>query len=151
LEAAWETAERIGRFVGLSPQVEPGLSEVDSGQAAGLPLGVVLAGGPVPIPSTSAIFTPFDGGESYADMHMRTVKALNYLVEAAKGLTIAVVTHPGPIQSFLLAFLRLAIQQRDQLGLSCEPASLHHLQRDHAGYKEIVRLNDTAHLFKMGK
>lgn len=141
LEEATATAERIGPAVELAPVVLPDLREVDPGQLAGREIGPEA----LPAPRAGDIFTPFPGGESYAEMHVRVVKAVNALVQEAAGRTIAVVTHPGPIQAYLVAFLRYAIEQRAELHLCCDPASLHHLRRREDGRKEIVRLNDTGH------
>jgi broad specificity phosphatase PhoE len=148
LEEAAMTAERVGQAIGLTPVLLPDLCEVDTGELAGRPceemrLEAVLS------PRSADIFTPFPGGEAYAEMHVRVVKAVNALVQEAAGRTIAVVTHPGPIQAYLLAFLRYAIEQRSQLHLCCDPAALHHLRRQEDGRKEIVRLNDTGHLLVM--
>lgn len=141
LEEAATTAERVGQAIGLLPVVLPDLREVDSGELAGRPRQAVRLD-EVGSPRSADIFTPFPGGEAYAEMHVRVVKAINALVQEAAGQTIAVVTHPGPIQAYLLAFLRYAIEQRSELRLCCDPASLHHLRRREDGRKEIVRLND---------
>ncbi len=148
LQEAHETAERIARRLGLEVHLEPGLAEVDPGTLAGRPLAALTAEPAGLLPTTGEIFRPFPDGESFADMHIRAVGTINRLVERAGGRTVALVTHPGPIQAFWLAFLRYAIQQRDQLSLRCDPASLHHLRRDPGGRKEVVSLNDTAHLFE---
>ncbi len=142
---AQETATRVGARLGLAPQPVPELREVDGGELVGRPRAF-LSAPPLGLPRSSDIFTAFPGGESYVEMHVRVVKAVNALVSGAAGRTIAVVTHPGPIQAFILAFLRYAIEQRAELRICCEPASLHHLRRREDGRKEVVRLNDTGHL-----
>ena len=141
LEEAWETAAHVGSQIGLSPAQVDDLRELDPGELAGR-----ARAGPLGPPRPGDIFAPFPGGESYVEMHVRAVNAINRLVEEAAGQTIAVVTHPGPIQAYLLAFLRYAIEQRAELCLCCDPASLHHLRRREDGRKELVRLNDTGHL-----
>ncbi len=146
LQEAWETALRIGALVGLSPQPEPGLRDVNSGELAGRSLDEVEQERRMLLPPSNDIFTPFPGGESYAEMHVRVVKSVNRLVGTAGGETIALVSHPRPIQAYLLAFLRYAIEQRVELCLCADPASLHHLRRGTHGRKEIVRLNDIGHL-----
>jgi broad specificity phosphatase PhoE len=147
LEEAAATAARLGQVLGLAPIMLPDLREVDPGELAGRPRHEVrLEAGARP--RSADIFTSFPGGESYAAMHVRVVKSINTLVQEAAGRTIAVVTHPGPIQAYLLAFIRYAIEQRGELRLCCDPASLHHLRRREDGRKEIVRLNDTGHLLE---
>jgi len=146
LAEAWETATILGLGLGLSPQPEPDLQEVDCGDLCGRPLAQVQARVAGLLYPGGDIFTPFPNGESYAEMHVRVVQTINRLIAAAGEDTIAVVTHPGPIQAYLLAFLRYAIEQRAELRLRCAPTSLHHLRRDPQGRKEIVCLNDTAHL-----
>ena len=145
LEEAAETAAGIGSALGLTPVLLPDLREVDPGELAGRLRREEDAEAAMR-PRSADIFTPFPGGESYAEMHVRVVKAVNALAQEAAGQTVAVVTHPGPIQAYLLAFLRYAIEQRGELRLCCDPASLHHLRRRDDGRKEIVRLNDTGHL-----
>lgn len=144
---AWETAEIIGRRLGLDVRPEEDLREVNCGRLAGRPLEEARKDFPALFPPGNDIFSPFPEGESYAEMHVRVVKAINRIVAASGEETVALVTHPGPIQAFLLAFLRYAIEQRSELALGCDPASLHHFRRDAEGRKEIVRLNDTAHQF----
>ncbi len=143
---AWETAGTLGRALSLDVRPEEDLREVNSGRLAGRPLEEARKEFPGLFPPGNEIFSPFPEGESYAEMHVRVVKALNRIVAASGEETVAIVTHPGPIQAFFLAFLRYAIEQRGELTLGCAPASLHHFRRGADGRKEIVRLNDTAHL-----
>jgi broad specificity phosphatase PhoE len=151
LQAAQETALLIGEVLGLAPPQEiPNLKAQDSGELAGQPLAEVRQSAPELLPPPRDIFSPFPGGESYVQMHLRVVNAINRLVEETEAETIAIVTHPGPIQAFLLAFLRFSIGQRTELDLACDTASLHHLRRAADGRKQIVRLNDTAHLVGLG-
>ena len=110
LEEARETAARVGEVLGIQPQDEPDLRGLDSGELAGRPLAEVRREVPILLPPSGDIFSPFPGGESYAEMHVRVVNAINQLVASAAGRTIAVVTNPRPIQAFLLAFLRYAIE-----------------------------------------
>ncbi len=147
LQEAWETASCLGRWLQLEPQPAPDVGELDCGLLAGLALAQLQQRDtPVLSPPAGDIFTPFPDGESYTAMHLRVVKAVNGLVERAGDRTVAIVTHPGPIQSYWLAFLRYAIEQRAELNLRCDPASLHHIRRTAAGHKEVVRLNDIGHL-----
>jgi broad specificity phosphatase PhoE len=146
LDEAWETAGLVGRALGMPARPEPDLREMDGGRLAGRPLEQVRSEMPGLFPPCGDIFSAFPDGESYADMHVRVVKAINGIVAAADDRPVAVVTHPGPIQAFWLAFLRYAIEQRSELKLRCDPASLHHFRRGADGRKEIVRLNDTGHL-----
>ncbi|MGB9724378.1 MAG: histidine phosphatase family protein [Chloroflexia bacterium] len=148
--SAWETAGYIGRTLGLAVRPEDDLREVNCGRLGGRPLEEARREAPGLFPPGSDIFSPFPEGESYAEMHVRVVRAVNRIVDEAGEEPVAVVTYPGPIHAFLLAFLRYAIEQRAELGLGCDPASLHHLRRGPEGRKEIVCLNDTAHLVAPG-
>ncbi len=143
---ARETAEFIGRALGLAVRPEEDLREVNAGRLGGRPLEEARREFPGLFPPGNDIFSPFPEGESYAEMHVRVVKALNRIAAASGEETVAIVTHPGPIHAFFLAFLRYAIEQRGELALGCDPASLHHFRRGGDGRKEIVRLNDVAHL-----
>jgi broad specificity phosphatase PhoE len=149
LQAARETALSIGEALGLTPQEAADLQAQDSGDLAGEPLAQIGEDRPELLPPYRDIFSAFPGGESYVQMHLRVVNAINRLIEGNRENTIAIVTHPGPIQAFSLAFLRFSIGQRTELELACDAASLHHLHRGTDGRKRIVHLNDTAHLMDL--
>ena len=149
LQAARETALSIEKALGLTQSETAELQAQDTGELAGEPLAVVRQSLPKLLPPHQDIFSAFPGGESYVQMHLRVVNAINRLIEEHREHTVAVVTHPGPIQAFSLAFLRFSIGQRTELDLACDSASLHHLHSGTDGRKRIVRLNDTAHLLDL--
>lgn len=101
LDRARETAEILGRVVGLAPVLDPRFRELDVGKWSGLRreeieardpelLARFEAGGPEVRPG---------GGESRLEIRQRVRAAAKELREAYAGQRIALVTHLGVIRA----------------------------------------------------
>jgi probable phosphoglycerate mutase len=99
LERAKETAAPIGTALGIRPKVARGLLECDFGEWTGAELAKLMK---LPewrtvqrAPSTFR----FPGGESFTEMQVRIVTALDQLRRAHPGGTIVCVSHADPIKA----------------------------------------------------
>jgi probable phosphoglycerate mutase len=99
LERARETAAPIARARGLRPKVEPGLLECDFGDWTGRELKQLMK-----LPEWSTVQRApstfrFPGGESFSEMQLRIVTALERLRAAHPGGTVVAVSHADPIKA----------------------------------------------------
>jgi probable phosphomutase (TIGR03848 family) len=99
LERARETAAPIARARGLRPKVEPGLLECDFGDWTGRELKQLMK-----LPEWSTVQRApstfrFPGGESFSEMQLRIVTALEKLRTAHPGGTVVAVSHADPIKA----------------------------------------------------
>jgi probable phosphoglycerate mutase len=99
LERARETAAPIGRVRGMRPIVDKGLLECDFGEWTGAELATLMK-----LPEWSTVQRApstfrFPGGESFTEMQVRIVSALDRLRAAHPGGTIVCVSHADPIKA----------------------------------------------------
>lgn len=99
LERAKETAAPIGKALGLRPKVERGLLEADFGEWTGAELKQLMK-----LPEWRTVQRApssfrFPGGESFIEMQLRIVTALDRLRSKHPGGTIVCVSHADPIKA----------------------------------------------------
>ena len=99
LERARETAAPIGRATGRKPQVERGLLECDFGEWTGASLRRLMRKREWSTVQRAPSSFRFPGGESFTEMQMRIVTALERLRAAHPGGTIVCVSHADPIKA----------------------------------------------------
>lgn len=99
LERARETAAPIGKAVGLRPKVDRGLLECDFGDWTGAELKKLMK---LPewrtVQKAPSTFR-FPNGESFIEMQVRIVSALDRLRAAHPGGVIVCVSHADPIKA----------------------------------------------------
>jgi probable phosphomutase (TIGR03848 family) len=99
LERARETAAPIGKAVGLKPKIERGLLECDFGDWTGSELKTLMK---LPewrtVQKAPSTFR-FPSGESFTEMQVRIVSALDKLRSLHPGGTIVCVSHADPIKA----------------------------------------------------
>lgn len=99
LERTRETAAPIGRALGLRPKVERGLLECDFGDWTGAKLKDLFK---LPewrtVQKAPSTFR-FPNGESFIEMQVRIVSALDRLRARHQGGTIVCVSHADPIKA----------------------------------------------------
>jgi probable phosphoglycerate mutase len=103
LVRARETAEIIGKELGLPIQLDPRLREVDVGDWSGLTTPEIEQRYPDGLRRRREGGTGWEHGESYTVMGERVVAALHAIAEAHPGGRVLVVTHGGPMCSTWLA------------------------------------------------
>jgi len=150
LTRARETANLIGDMVRVVPTVETSLRELDAGALSRLSYEEAKVRFPdVILRGKSSGEGHIPGGESYADLHRRVAWGLERIIAQCLNQQIAVVTHGGPIVTYLRSFLGYESDQRNKPRFICDVASVHHLKIDEDGEKTVFCLNDSAHLAEM--
>ena len=146
LQRAWQTAERIGEALNLSPAPHAGLKEMNFGQISGITLDEFRACFPDLhkrwTDKMDLTFT-FPGGEQRAQFFQRVGEAMDEIVERHPDQKVVVVTHGGTLRACLVHYLPTEFSQwwTYELG-NC---SLTRLEVREGRVKLLV-LDDRAHL-----
>jgi broad specificity phosphatase PhoE len=104
LSRAAAAAAAIGEACGLSSIEVPDLREIDFGEVEGLRFEEFppeLQAGLLEQPTR----VRFPGGETFQELQLRVVAALDAIVQHHVNATVVVVTHAGPIRAALAAWL----------------------------------------------
>lgn len=121
---AVETAAAIAAPHGLEVCVEPGLRELDFGELEGRTYDEIAAS--LPELYAAWMMTPtevrFPGGESYADLHGRSLAAVSTLRTAHDGQTVVAVAHGGVVRAVLSEVLGMPAERIFRLAV--DPASI---------------------------
>ena len=143
---ARQTAEKIARRLDLTPGVVPELHECDVGEWEGLDWKTIKERFPeahrkfVDDPGEN----PYLGGESYSDVLKRTKPALERLLDAHPGESIAVVAHNVVNRAFLSHLLGLDTRLAPKIA---QANCCVNLIRRRAGQRmELLTLNGVFHL-----
>jgi XTP/dITP diphosphohydrolase len=101
LQRARQTAEIVGRTLGLVPSTDPRLRELDVGRWAGLTRGEIEALDPEPLRRFEAEDAEVraGGGESRAEIRARVRRAFRELARTYAGERLIVVTHLGVVRA----------------------------------------------------
>ncbi len=145
LERAKETAAPIGRAVGIRPKVDRGLLECDFGEWTGRQLRDLMK---LPewrtvqrAPSTFR----FPGGESFTEMQVRIVSALDRLRGRHPGGTIVCVSHADPIKAAVAHALGTHLDLFQRIVVSTCSISV---MAWHAGGPVVLSVNSTGESLK---
>lgn len=144
---ARQTAEIAGQPLGLAPQFDQRWREIDLGRWQGLTLAEVDAGWPDAWRLREQDLPRGDTGETGAQLHARTVAALDDLHRTHPGRTIAVVCHGGNVRTALMLTPQLVARDEglDPRHMPIPNTSVTILRRDDAGlHAELIC--DVAHL-----
>lgn len=143
---ARNTAEIISPIVGLEPIMMPELREIDVGQWEGLTPEELYRRFPEHMREydRDPARTVRRGGESYAQLQERALKAMQSMYDAHMGEeTVLAVTHGGTIRAILCHVIGLDLNNFGRMWL--DNGSLSEIRHGMHGWR-LVRLNDTAHL-----
>ena len=146
LNRAWETAEIVGDYVGLTPMAEPGLREVYLGAWQGLSYEEAAA----QFADEWAAWRRGEdvrrgGGENYTDLQTRMLTTLERLARAHPDQTIACVSHGAAIKLFVAGVLGIPFTRLHAYHvMSNTGVCLVNFHPD-AGW-ELMTVNDTRHL-----
>jgi probable phosphoglycerate mutase len=142
---AFETAQIVGRELGLEPIKEPRLRESDVGQWTGKTWDEITASWPEQV---AAMLAGEDvrrgGGESYGEMQQRLAAALERMLEHHPGQTVLAVSHGAALRSLVAHALGASLAQMHRIAIGGNTA-LSVLRVQH-GALRLVSYNDTAHL-----
>jgi broad specificity phosphatase PhoE len=147
LQRAWETAGALAAAIGISSRPEPALREIDVGAWSGRTNAQIMAeDAEIYERIRSGEDVARGGGERFLDLYGRVIGAVERIVAAHPGATLALVSHGGPVRALLLH------AARDKVGLTHRPQRVHIgntsitvLSCDSDGW-EIEAVSDMAHL-----
>jgi broad specificity phosphatase PhoE len=148
LKRAMETADAIGREMGIAPIPVSGLREFNNGIAAGMSqeeahqYAQELTG-------SGLDWQPYPGAETWRTFYLRVSACMDGLIEDQDGLLL-LVTHGGTIVSIVYWWLQLRVDMLPSVSFHASPASVSVLRLNQWGERAIERLNDTAHLYAAG-
>jgi probable phosphoglycerate mutase len=118
LERARETAAPIARALGLRVRTAPGLLEVDVGDWTEKPLARLARSKEWPTVQRWPQGFRFPGGESFAEMSLRSMDAVLALVADHPGQTIVAVSHADPIKAIVAAAAGVPLDLMQRLVIS---------------------------------
>lgn len=143
LERCRETAAPIARKLGLRVRTERGVLETDMGAWTGRTFGQIRRSGLwrriLAVPSSAR----FPEGESLAEVHARTVKALEAIASRHPGEAAVVVSHGDPIRLALAHYAGTHLDHFQRLEVA--PASVSAVAIG-GGAPRVLRVNDTGDL-----
>lgn len=152
LQRALDTAKAIARPHGLEVSVEPGLIEMDIGEAEGLTFADLRAKFPALMqnwggPDGPAFLMP--GGERLVDVQSRAVKTLDCLTERhpAADEAVCAVSHNFLILCILTSVLGIPLAEFRRLRQAVAGISIVEAR---PGRMRLVSMNDTCHLDTAG-
>ena len=146
LRRAWQTAERIGEALNLSPVPHDGLKEINFGQISGITLDEFRERFPDLhkrwADKTDLTFA-FPGGEQRAQFFQRVGEAMEGIVERHPDQKVVVVAHGGALRACLVHYLPAEFSQwwTYELG-NCSLTRLEVRE----GRAKLLGLDDRAHL-----
>lgn len=140
-----ETAEIVARSLGLTPEFDDDLVELDFGDIEGLTFEEARERHPLAARRFGVDVTvAAPGGESVADVSVRVARARRRILLRFAGRTVLVVSHVTPIKLMLAAGLDVGDEVVHRVFL--EAASLCTVAWSSDGRSSVRLVNDTAHL-----
>jgi probable phosphomutase (TIGR03848 family) len=118
LERTRETAAPIARALGLRVRTAPGLVEVDVGDWTEKPLARLYRRPEWPTVQRWPSGFRFPGGESFAEMSVRSMDTVLDLVAQHPGETIVAVSHADPIKAIVAAAAGMPLDLLQRLVIS---------------------------------
>jgi probable phosphoglycerate mutase len=143
LERARETAAPVARALGLRVRTVTGLVEVDVGEWTEKPLARLYRAREWPTVQRWPSGFRFPGGESFAEMSVRSLDAVLGLVAEHPGETIVAVSHADPIKAVVAAASGVPLDLMQRLVIS--PCSISALLFT-AGGPVVLCVNSTGAL-----
>jgi probable phosphoglycerate mutase len=136
----------VEQATGLVATVDPDLREVDVGEWAGRTRADAAKGDPAWYEQWAAgRVVGYRGGETYLQLHERSVRALHRILAASDGLaTVGVVCHGGNIRAIVSEIVGLGPDERWRVA-GADNCSVTALERRLAGLT-LVTFNETGHL-----
>jgi broad specificity phosphatase PhoE len=148
LARARETAAAVEAATGLEARIDPDLREVDVGGLTGCSRAEVEARDPAWFRTwLEGAVTGYPDGETYLDVHRRSVRAFERVLEQADGRTAAVVCHGGNIRAITLEVAGTGAERADErwrIGAVAN-CSITAFERRH-GRLSLATFNETGHL-----
>lgn len=148
LKRALQTAEIIGREIGLTPNPVPELRELNNGIAAGKSLEEAKQ---YALELTRPVldWQSYPQAETWRQFYSRVAACMERLT-GNQETPFLLVTHGGTIINIVAWWLQLDVDMLDKVSFHASPASLSVLRLNWWNERTIERLNDTAHLYAAG-
>jgi broad specificity phosphatase PhoE len=148
LKRALQTAEIIGREIGVTPNPVPELRELNNGVAAGKSLEEAKR---YALELTRPVldWQAYPQAETWRQFYSRVAACMDQLTMNQED-PLLLVTHGGTIINVVAWWLQLDIDMLDKVSFHTSPASLSVLRVNWWNEHTIERLNDTAHLYATG-
>ncbi|RPI11404.1 MAG: histidine phosphatase family protein [Zetaproteobacteria bacterium] len=149
LRRAAETAERIGRAVGLPVVPEPDLREMSLGRWEGMTVPEIQAAFPGSYERWLAdpLAHPAAGGENLEAFARRVTGAFDRMRAAHPGRDLLLVSHGGAIKALVCHVLELPI--RSLFRIKQDNTAINIVDVDETA-RRVALLNDTCHLADAG-
>ena len=148
LKRALQTAEIIGKEIGVTPNPVPELRELNNGIAAGKSQEEAKQYA-LEITRPMLDWQPYPQAETWRQFYSRVAACMDRLTVKQEALFL-LVTHAGTIINIVAWWLRLDIDMLGKVSFDTLPASLSVLRVNRWNERTIERLNDTAHLYVAG-
>jgi probable phosphoglycerate mutase len=144
LRRAADTAVLIAAALETEVLLEPGLREIDNGEAAGLTKAAAAA---LERPRTEPLedWVPYPGAESWRDLATRIGATLAGLVDGAVG-TLVIVSHGIAGDALIQSWLGIDVRPKLGLAFALGPTSVTVLGTNQWGERTLFRSNDVSHL-----
>lgn len=146
LRRSWQTAEIVGRMLGQSLVAHDGLREIWFGEVEGLTFEEFAARYPEEHrrwSNKSDMSYTWPGGESRAEFHRRTQRAIAEIASWHKDKSIVVVAHGGSLRAILAYLFPAQLGQWWTCSLGNCSLTQARLVPDAA---QLLALNDQSHL-----
>jgi broad specificity phosphatase PhoE len=145
LSRARQTAAAMERTTGLTAVVDADLREVDVGELAGWNREQARASDPAWYQRwLDGAVEGYRRGETYAELHERSVRAFRRVLEAAQGRTAVVVCHGGNIRAIVSEIVGLGADERWRVAgaANCSLTAI----EQRRGRLQLATFNETGHL-----
>ena len=148
LKRALQTAEIIGKEIGVTPNPVPELRAPNNGVAAGKSVEEAKR---YVLELTRPVldWQPYPQAETWRQFYSRVAACMDRL-SSDQEIPLLLVTHAGTIINIVAWWLQLDIDMLCRVSFDALPASLSVLRRNQWNERTIERLNDTAHLYAAG-
>lgn len=146
LRRAVQTAEIIGRSLGVAPRVYAELTDLNNGAAAGKTHAQAKA---LAIPPSEPLldWQPYPEAESWRQFYTRITRFMHEFSAQQEAAAI-LVTHSAAIHAIIDWWLGLPVDAPTHFDV--DPASITVLKFSRWKEASVERLNDTAHLYAQG-
>lgn len=145
LARARQTAASIERATELTAIEDADLREVDVGELGGCNREQARQRDPAWYKRwLDGAVEGYRGGETYAELHERSVRAFRRVLEACGGGTALIVCHGGNIRAIVSEIVGLGADERWRIGAAAN-CSLTKIEQ-HRGRLRLAAFNETGHL-----
>jgi probable phosphoglycerate mutase len=147
LDRAVETAQIIGKILGVRPQYDESLRELNWGIAIDMTLEEAQK---IELAKTEPLidWVPFNGAESRRMLYERLAKFLNTIDEKLEALVI-IVSHGNAIRSCIYWWLEMPVMMQSQFDFDIDTCSITHLRINDWEEKTLSVLNSSDHLLPL--